>query len=311
MVTPGPDDRTAETPRLSCLGLVAVAGVLVIVTSLLAGNSLLLWVAVVVAADWWIARAPERRAFPALPSTGLGAAGAVWKWCFAAPVYCAERCFGPRGERRIDDPLAAEVSRWRAALGLGFVIGVHQLVLHDTGAHAGAFADALLSTVVLLALGVPLTVGLFLLVARPADRAGIRPGLLHGVLALGAFAATLAALAGVSALTGLIGGPVAVLIGVLVVSWGLLFLMAAAFEVQEHYFGVADIHPLLLPVTAVVGVWLLNVVSPLLGSDRNQNAAEWILSLGGALSVTALAVWQFHRMRSVHGVRLRGTVGAG
>jgi hypothetical protein len=91
--------------------------------------------------------------------------------------------------------------------------------------------------------------------------------------------------------------------------WLILFLAFSVYYINKSMFNVADAHPYLAPVATIAVVWTLIGLSALarigirlpflseeviLGIPR---PLELLLSLGGALTTTALCLWELFQLR--------------
>lgn len=96
----------------------------------------------------------------------------------------------------------------------------------------------------------------------------------------------------------------ALLIGLV---WLLPFLLFASAFAARYAFNTSNVHAALPAALTVVLVWELMLSSLALegGLPPGPPLAQWCAVLGGPMSVTAVALWELHRMRTRHGVRIR------
>ncbi|MFE5022710.1 hypothetical protein ACFRAO_05070 [Streptomyces sp. NPDC056656] len=231
----------------------------------------------------------------------------------------ANRLFVQDGGVRINDPLVLRVQLFRSVLGLlatlalAFFYGKGKEVWH--GAASNGFGNLLITPVLLIVTG-PLVVMGFILYAPPHLRPMLRSRLKGPlktvawyVLSVAAFAAVLV----VAATSGYLdklpkwAAALSALVVVAVIVWGLPFLFFASLYSAKTAFNTAHVHPMLPGVLTAVLVWAVAVFNLIdQGMPEGPVAAQLCSLLGGPLSVTAVSLWELRRMRTRHGVTLRG-----
>ncbi|MFI7006506.1 hypothetical protein [Streptomyces sp. NPDC050145] len=101
----------------------------------------------------------------------------------------------------------------------------------------------------------------------------------------------------------------AVIVPILVVATyaaarGFGFVLFAIPALSRHMFRTVELHPALPAVITVVFVWTL-VLQDLFFPVADWPVQATLLSAGGALAATGIALIELHRLRSRHNVRLR------
>lgn len=229
----------------------------------------------------------------------------------------AEAIFNQPGAGRVADPLVRKVQLGRAMAGAAASL----LLIYTYGAEDGwsgvandGVVKLILAPLLLIFTG-PLVVLGFIRYAPAAQRRVLRSRLRAPLKAVAWYVGILAGvglvLAGGTLLLKqnhgtLVNGLVALalLIGL---AWLLPFLLFASAYAARYAFNTSNVHAALPAALTVVLVWELMIFSVALegGLPYGPPAAQWSAVLGGPLSVTAVALWELHRMRTRHGVRVR------
>ncbi|MEV8018400.1 hypothetical protein AB0O76_19090 [Streptomyces sp. NPDC086554] len=229
----------------------------------------------------------------------------------------AEAIFNQPGPGRIADRLVTQVQLWRAIVGAAASL----LLVYTYGADdgwAGVANDGVVKLILaplLLIVTGPLVVLGFIRYA-PADQRRLLRSRLRAPLKavgwyIGIFVGVGLVLAGSTVIlkqnygtlvNGLIA--LALLIGIV---WLLPFLGFSSAYAARYAFNTSNVHAALPAALTVVLVWELMLCSVALegGMPHGPPAAQWCAVLGGPVSVTAVALWELHRMRTRHGVRIR------
>ncbi|MGW2226887.1 hypothetical protein [Streptomyces formicae] len=258
---------------------------------------------------------------PAVRRRRLGCAG-----LFVSPLIPvirssrrhAESIFNRPGGGRVEDRIVSRVQLWRAIVGAAASFGLIYAYGADDG-WSGVANDGvvkLLLAPILLMITGPLAVLAFIGLAPAAQRPVLRSRLRAPLKAVGwyvgIFAGTVGVLIGAALLLKqnygtLLNGLVALalLIGLI---WLLPFMLFSSAYAARYAFNTANVHAALPAALTVVLVWELTVCSIALdgGLPHGPPAAQLCAVLGGPLSVTAVALWELHRMRTRYGVRVRG-----
>lgn len=249
------------------------------------------------------------------------------RWWLASPLIplvrsanrAAKRLFDKEGGGRVRDQLVDKVQLTRTVLGVIASLALIYMYGTEDG-WSGAATDGaanLFVTPFLLLLTGPLVVFGFILYA-PAHRRPELRSRLGGplktvgwyVLILAAFGAFMYVVGQTTLLHGLHGVMLFVVGLPLMVGlpWTLMFLFLSSAYVARSAFNTAYVHAALPPVLTTVLVWLIAVFNVLPDGLPNNGplAAQLCAVFGGPLSVTALSLWELRRLRTHHGVTIRG-----
>ncbi|MFE4971288.1 hypothetical protein ACFRAR_04120 [Kitasatospora sp. NPDC056651] len=234
----------------------------------------------------------------------------------------ARRVFIVPGPRGITDEVVLRVQRIRGWLALGAAVVV--LLVYGTADDWDQldqqFETRLTVTPLLVLVTAPVVVGvLFRLAgpaARPAMRAQVRPAVLMASQFLGACAAVPVLLwfAGQAqgSVQGLFLGPLFNLLVLALPIWVLMFVAFASPTVVRTAFTMDRVHPVFPPVLTGVLVWELAVTGLVFGGlPPGPPPVQLAAVVGGPATVTAVAWWEVHRLRTRFGVSLRGRATAG
>ncbi|MEU8483253.1 hypothetical protein [Streptomyces sp. NPDC048641] len=231
----------------------------------------------------------------------------------------ATRLFVQDGGVRINDPLVVRVQIFRSVLGLlatlalAFYYGKGEQAWH--GAAEDGFGNLLITPVLLIVTG-PLVVLGFILYAPPHLRSALRARLKGPLKTVAWYVGSVAVFVTVCVVAINSGyldklpkwaAAVSALVVLTVIVWGLPFLFFASLYSAKTAFNTAHVHPMLPAVLTAVLVWAVAVFNLIdQGMPKGPVAAQLCSLLGGPLSVTAVALWELRRMRTRHGVVLRG-----
>ncbi|RGD62697.1 hypothetical protein DR950_06700 [Kitasatospora xanthocidica] len=234
----------------------------------------------------------------------------------------ARRVFIVPGPRGITDEVVLRVQRIRGWLALGAALVV--LLVYGTADDwdqlDDQFETRLTVTPLLVLVTAPVVVGVLFRLAgpatRPAMRAQVRPAVLMASQYLGACAAVpvLLWLAGQAqgSVQGLFLGPLFNLLVLALPIWVLMFVAFASPTVVRTAFTMDRVHPVFPPVLTGVLVWELALIGLVFGGlPPGPPAVQLAAVVGGPATVTAVAWWEVHRLRSRFGVSLRGRATAG
>ncbi|MFE7616061.1 hypothetical protein [Streptomyces sp. NPDC057496] len=225
--------------------------------------------------------------------------------------------FPPHAHRRIVDPQVIRVQKARAwtALAMSLLI----LVVYGTAADfeevQEQYALRLAVTPWLLLFTAPLVITvLFRMVpvaARAGMRARLRPSMRLALRYFGAFTAVplffaVMVLVGESMrdywFTPLVTFPLLAL-----VIWAFFFVLFASATVVRTVFGTSEVHAALPALLTGVLVWELAAVNLILaGMPPGPPLIQICALFCGPASVSAVAWWEIYRLRTRHGVTLRG-----
>jgi multisubunit Na+/H+ antiporter MnhB subunit len=175
-------------------------------------------------------------------------------------------------------------------------------------------ANLIVAPFVLIIAG-PLVILGFIYYAPPHLRPHLRSRLRAPLKAVGWYVLTLVAISGVLVLTALTVDEgdgkswweyVLAVAALIVIVWGFPFFFMASLYSARSAFNSAQVHPLLPPILTMSLVWVFavfNVIGE--GLPGGPPAVQFCSTLGGPLSVTAVALWELRRMRTRFGVTLR------
>ncbi|MFE7133749.1 hypothetical protein ACFVIM_23125 [Streptomyces sp. NPDC057638] len=233
----------------------------------------------------------------------------------------ARRVFPPYGHRRITDPEVMRVQRIRA-----WTAGVSSILLLALYGGPGAFQEAqdqywqrLLITPWLLLLTAPVVIAVVFRMASPEAKAAMRAPLRRAGRSAATYFGAVIALPpltvgmvwALSEAENSVDSPflfapltLALLTPTL---WLLCFVAFASAPAVQGAFNAAEAHAALPALLTAVLVWELTLVGLVTGGlPPGPPLLQAAALVGGPLSVTAVAWWEIDRLRTRHGVRLRG-----
>ncbi|MEU9253722.1 hypothetical protein AB0D66_17930 [Streptomyces sp. NPDC048270] len=174
------------------------------------------------------------------------------------------------------------------------------------------------TTLIVLAVTFPIAVAAFVLAARSPNR---RLFLRRAVRPVGALLALVVTLAVPRLITGLgyvdentdwtaSAGRVVLLFALgAFMLWLAPFALYGIVQSLIHVFRTADLHETVPPLLATLLVWEVAVFDMFRGTyDSVPLGVRLAFTLGGPLSVTAVALWELRRLRTRHGITLRGAL---
>ncbi|WP_329577780.1 hypothetical protein [Streptomyces sp. NBC_01361] len=232
------------------------------------------------------------------------------------PIHTARRVFKPSRSGIVDDALVARVQKIRTLVGLGAVVWVSMSyklansvsdVVSDRG-------DQAWLSVLMLSVTFPVAVGVLLALAAPSAR---RELLRRAAKSFGAMVSIVAAVGVFPAimLTGFMEGrfatnPVMAVVtySVLVLTfvWVVPFIFWGIGLALVHVFRTADIHETVPPLLAMTLVWEMTLVDLFTGAYAGvPGPLRVLLMLGAPASVTAVGLWELHRLRAHFGIGVR------
>ncbi|MEU6254765.1 hypothetical protein [Streptomyces sp. NPDC047043] len=228
----------------------------------------------------------------------------------------AHGLFPARGHRGIEDPEVKRVQRIRA--WTAFVISLLILVVYGgfegVSQAEGQYLTRLALTPPMLLVSAPLVVGLLFRWASPQTKARMRPRLhaagraaLWYVGAVTAVPLFVILLGLAEPAVGKQAAPWAALAMFVPMIWLVVFVLFASAPAVRSGFNTAPIHAALPALLTGVLVWEFAVVGVATGGlPPGPPLVRICALLGGPASVTAVAWWEIHRLRTLHGVSLRG-----
>jgi hypothetical protein len=231
----------------------------------------------------------------------------------------ARKLFDQDGGARIHDPVVDRVQITRTVLGVLATLALYYTYGSDGDLkdQASESAAQLVLTPILLLIAGPVVIALFIRYAPSERRRLLRSRLGVPAKTVGWYVLTVAVLAGtvwvISANTDVMEGLhgvwlfVAAVPAVVFVFWGLPFFFMASAYVARSAFNTAYVHAGLPAVITVVMVWIIAVFNATgSGMPGGPLWAQFCSLFGGPISVTALSLWELRRLRTRHGVTIRG-----
>ncbi|MET9553765.1 hypothetical protein [Streptomyces sp. NPDC006645] len=229
----------------------------------------------------------------------------------------ARRVFPPGAHLRVHFPDVVRIQKTRAwvALAATFVLMAVYATPDDWDQAIRQFALRMAVTPWLLLLSAPLVITVIIRLAAPSARAGmrsrLRPSLRSALWYCGAFAATPGLFVGGLYLGYQLNGttvlaPILTIALLLPALWVGLFVAFASPTVVRSAFHTAPVHAALPALLTGVLVWEFAAISLATGGlPPGPTALALLAAVGGPATVSALAWWEIHRLRTWHGVRLR------
>jgi len=232
------------------------------------------------------------------------------------PIYTARRVFKPSRPGIVDDAVVTRMQKIRTLVGLGAVVWVSlsYKLADSVGDVASDRLDQSWISVLMLSVTFPVAVGVLIALAAPTAR---RELLRRAARSFGAIVAIVAAVGvfPVFMLTGFANGrfatsPVMTVVTyaamVFIFVWVVPFIFWGIGLALVHVFRTADIHETVPPLLAMTLVWEMAVVdlftNPYEGLPGPLRA---VLMLGAPLSVTAVGLWELHRLRVHYNIAVR------
>lgn len=236
------------------------------------------------------------------------------------PIAVGRAVFTPSRPDRVHDPVVKRVQVLRTVIGL--VAITWMLLSYGVAADADGVVDdrfgQIRTALIVLAVTFPVAVAAFIAVARPPHR---RLFLRRAGKPAGALLALVLTLAAPRLPTGLgwvdentdwtaSAGRVVVLFALgAFLLWLAPFAFYGIAQSLVHVFRTADLHETLPPLLATLLVWELALFDLFRGTyDSVPFGARLAFLLGAPLSVTAVAMWELRRLRTRHGITVRGAL---
>lgn len=236
------------------------------------------------------------------------------------PIAVGRVVFTPSRPDRVQDPVVKRVQVLRTVVGL--VTVTWMLLSYGLASDTDAVVDErfgqIRTTLIVLAVTFPVAVAVFVAAARPPRR---RLFLRRAGRPAGALLALVVALGVPRLVTGLgyVGeetdwtasaGRVVVLFALgAFLLWLAPFVLYGIAQSLVHVFRTADLHEVVPPLLAALLVWEVAVFDVVRGAyDGVPSGVRVAFLLGGPLSVSVMAVWELRRLRTRHGITLRGAL---
>lgn len=237
------------------------------------------------------------------------------------PIHTARRVFTPSRPGIVSDPEVARMRKIRTLVGVGAFLWMsyaYKLApkLSDT---ADEQVDKSWTSALALAATLPVVVGVLYGLAAPAAR---RDLLRRAGRCFGAIVAMMAAASvfPIIVLSGFFEGQEPLVEGHFTVTKGLtlaltLFVLfwVTPFVVWgvglavQHVFRTADIHETVPPLLIMALAWETALIDIFTGAHEGvPTVIRYVFILGAPLSVTAVGLWELHRLRVHYGLGIRG-----
>ncbi|WP_256959669.1 hypothetical protein [Streptomyces viridochromogenes] len=236
------------------------------------------------------------------------------------PIHTARRVFTPSRPGIVSDPEVARMRKIRTLVGVGAFLWMsyaYKLAPKLSDA-ADEQVDKSWTSALVLAATLPVVVGVLYALAAPAAR---RDLLRRAARCFGAIVAMMAAasvfpitvLSGVFEGEPLTEGQFTVTKGLLLAAnlfiffWVLPFIVWGVGLAVQHVFRTADIHETVPPLLIMALTWETALIDVFTGAHEGvPTVIRYVFILGAPLSVTAVGLWELHRLRVHYGLGMRG-----
>ncbi|GGU37796.1 hypothetical protein GCM10010274_26330 [Streptomyces lavendofoliae] len=236
------------------------------------------------------------------------------------PIAVGRAVFTPSRPDRVHDPVVKRVQVLRTVVGLTAVTWM--LLSYGLAPDADAVVDdrfgQIRTTLIVLGVTFPVAVAAFIVAARPPNR---RLFLRRAGKPAGALLALVVTLGVPRLITGMgyvsektnwtaSAGRVALLFALgAFMLWLAPFALYGIAQSLVHVFRTADLHETVPPLLATLLVWEVALFDVFRGAyDSVPLGVRVAFALGGPLTVTAVAMWELRRLRTRHGITLRGAL---
>ncbi|GAA4360853.1 hypothetical protein GCM10023088_00400 [Actinomadura verrucosospora] len=237
------------------------------------------------------------------------------------PFAVGSAVFTPSRPERVHDPAVKKVQIWRTVVGLVAVTWMlfsYGLAKDPNGVLDDRFAQ-IRTTLITLAVTFPIAVTVFIAAARPPNRRLYLRRAAKPAGALLTLAITLAAprlatgLGYVTEDTDWTASPWRLVLLFAIGAFSLWYIPFGLYGIVQslvHVFRTADLHDTVPPLLATLLVWEVAVFDVFQGAYGGVPFVVRLgFILGAPLSVTAVAMWELHRLRTRHGLTVRGALG--
>lgn len=237
------------------------------------------------------------------------------------PIHTARRVFTPSRPGIVSDPEVARMRKIRTLVGVGAFLWMsyaYKLAPKLSDA-ADEQVDKSWTSALVLAATLPVVVGVLYGLAAPAAR---RDLLRRAGRCFGAIVAMMAAASvfPIIVLSGFFEGQEPLVEGHFTVTKGLIlaFTLFVLFWVTpfgvwgvglavQHVFRTTDIHETVPPLLIMALAWEMALIDMFTGAHEGvPTVIRYVFILGAPLSVTAVGLWELHRLRVHYGLGMRG-----
>ncbi|AZP23027.1 hypothetical protein EJC51_01215 [Streptomyces aquilus] len=237
------------------------------------------------------------------------------------PIHTARRVFTPSRPGIVSDPEVARMRKIRTLVGVGAFLWMsyaYKLAPKLSDA-ADEQVDKSWTSALALAATLPVVVGILYALAAPAAR---RDLLRRAGRCFGAIVAMMAAASvfPIIVLSGFFDGQEPLVEGHFTVTKGLIlastlfilfwvtpFVVWGVGLAVQHVFRTADIHETVPPLLIMALAWESALIDLFTGAHEGvPTVIRYVFILGAPLSVTAVGLWELHRLRVHYGLRIQG-----
>lgn len=237
------------------------------------------------------------------------------------PIHTARRVFTPSRPGIVSDPEVARMRKIRTLVGVGAFLWMsyaYKLAPKLSDA-ADEQVDKSWTSALVLAATLPVVVGVLYGLAAPAAR---RDLLRRAGRCFGAIVAMMAAASvfPIIVLSGffedqepLVEGHFTVTKGLILAStlfilfWVTPFVVWGVGLAVQHVFRTADIHETVPPLLIMALAWEMALIDMFTGAHEGvPTVIRYVFILGAPLSVTAVGLWELHRLRVHYGLGMQG-----
>lgn len=237
------------------------------------------------------------------------------------PIHTARRIFTPSRPGIVSDPEVARMRKIRTLVGVGAFLWMsyaYKLAPKLSDA-ADEQVDKSWTSALVLAATLPVVVGVLYGLAAPAAR---RDLLRRAGRCFGAIVAMMAAASvfPIIVLSGFFEGQEPLVEGhftatkglilastLFVLFWVTPFVVWGVGLAVQHVFRTADIHETVPPLLIMALGWEMALIDMFTGAHEGvPTVIRYVFILGAPLSVTAVGLWELHRLRVHYGLRMRG-----
>ncbi|GGP45067.1 hypothetical protein ACWDY7_18850 [Streptomyces calvus] len=237
------------------------------------------------------------------------------------PIHTARRVFTPSRPGIVSDPEVARMRKIRTLVGVGAFLWMSYAykLAPELSDAADEQVDKSWTSALVLAATLPVVVGVLYGLAAPAAR---RDLLRRAGRCFGAIVAMMAAASvfPIIVLSGFFEGQEPLVEGDFTVTKGLIlaFTLFVLFWVTpfvvwgvglavQHVFRTADIHETVPPLLIMALAWEMALIDMFTGAHEGvPTVIRYVFVLGSPLSVTAVGLWELHRLRVHYGLGMRG-----
>ncbi|MGH4031289.1 hypothetical protein ACQB60_20415 [Actinomycetota bacterium Odt1-20B] len=237
------------------------------------------------------------------------------------PIHTARRVFTPSRPGIVSDPEVARMRKIRTLVGVGAFLWMSYAYKLSTKLSDAADeqVDKSWTSALVLAATLPVVVGVLYGLAAPAAR---RDLLRRAGRCFGAIVAMMAAASvfPIIVLSGLFEGEEPLVEGHFTVTKGLMlavilfvlfwvtpFVVWGVGLAVQHVFRTADIHETVPPLLIMALAWGMALIDIFTGAHEGvPTVIRYVFILGAPLSVTAVGLWELHRLRVHYGLGMRG-----